>query len=110
MQVPFADEIALRCKAAALPVPEPEYRFAPPRLWKFDLAWPGLMVAAEYEGMARKGGKSRHTTLTGYSNDAEKYNEAALLGWLVVRVTVLHVKSGEAWGWVERALKQRGEA
>jgi len=110
VKVPFGDEIALRCKAASLPAPVPEYRFAPPRRWRFDQAWPGLMVAAEYEGMARRGGKSRHTTITGYANDCEKYNESAILGWLVIRVTALHVQSGQAWEWIERTLRQRGEA
>jgi len=43
------------------------------------------MVAVEYEGVF--GGKSRHTNLTGYTNDCEKYNNAQILGWTVLRYT-----------------------
>lgn len=65
---------------------ETEYRFHPVRQWRFDYALPDLGVAIEYEGVK---GKSRHTTLKGYTGDCEKYNEAAWLGWTVLRFTVL---------------------
>ena len=38
---------------------------------------------------------------------AEKYNTAALMGWLVIRVTADQIKSGQALGWIEDALKLR---
>jgi hypothetical protein len=34
--------------------------------------------------------KSRHTSVTGFTNDCEKYNAAQLLGWKVLRYTVLN--------------------
>jgi len=76
--------------------PESEYRFDRKRKWRFDLAWPALMVAFEKEGMTPRGGKSRHTTFSGYSNDCEKYNKAQLLGWVVIRGTVRQIESGKA--------------
>lgn len=82
--------------------PEQEYRFHPTRKWRFDFAWPELMLAVEIEGHG--GAKSRHTTFTGYTKDCEKYNEAVILGWRVLRFTGPMVKSGEALSTTERAL------
>lgn len=82
----------------------PEYRFHPTRRWRFDWAWPKVLVAVEYEGLLNTP-KSRHTTVQGFSNDCEKYNAAALLGWRVIRITALHVKDGIAFDWITEALK-----
>ena len=97
-------EVALlwQVKATGLPEPVPEYRFAPPRRWRFDLAWPAHKVAVEIEGGTWTGG--RHVTGTGYERDAEKYNEAALLGWTVLRVTPAMVTDGRALSLIERAI------
>lgn len=67
---------------------ETEYRFHPVRKFRFDHAIPEIMTAFEYEGLMSK--KSRHTTLTGYSNDNSKYNLAQLMGWKVLRYTVIN--------------------
>ena len=42
--------MALHIRANELPEPEREYRFAPPRRWRFDFAWPAAMLALEVEG------------------------------------------------------------
>lgn len=63
-----------------------EYKFHPIRRWRFDFAIPEKKIAIEYEGVFG-GGKSRHTTVTGYTADTEKYNEAVKLGWKVLRYT-----------------------
>lgn len=63
-----------------------EFLFHPTRKWRFDYAFPQLKVAIEYEGIFG-GGKSRHTTVTGYTEDADKYNQAQALGWKVFRYT-----------------------
>jgi hypothetical protein len=68
-----------------------EYQFHPKRKWKFDWAIPGIKLAVEYEGLMSA--KSRHTTIGGYSNDTTKYNEAARLGWTVLRFTALTYKN-----------------
>lgn len=39
------------------------------------------------------------------STDCEKYAEAVLAGWRVIRVTSTHVNSGEALEWIRRALQ-----
>jgi hypothetical protein len=66
----------------------PELMFAKPRRFRFDIAIPSRMIAIEYEGIFCE--KSRHTTVTGYSKDAEKYNLAVSLGWKVYRYTSLN--------------------
>jgi very-short-patch-repair endonuclease len=67
-----------------LPAPEQEVRFHPKRKWRFDLAWSQAKVAVEIEGGIYTGG--RHTRPKGYLSDMEKYNSAAILGWVVIRV------------------------
>lgn len=68
-----------------------EYVFSPTRKFRFDfsffhkIAFGQLKVAIEYEGIFS--GKSRHTSLSGYITDCEKYNLAALDGWVVLRYT-----------------------
>jgi len=62
-----------------------EYKFAKDRKFKFDFFVPSLNLGIEYEGIY--GGKSRHTTVSGYAKDAEKYNLATCLGYKVLRYT-----------------------
>ena len=60
----------------------------PTRKWRADIAIPSLNVLIEFEGIM--GTKSRHTSVTGFSNDCEKYNQAQIIGWKVLRYTVLN--------------------
>lgn len=64
-----------------------EYKFCDTRKFRFDFAIPEKRIAIEFEGLMSK--KSRHTTVTGYSKDCEKYNLATTLGWRVLRYTIL---------------------
>lgn len=64
---------------------EVEYKFSTTRKFRFDIALPQFMLACEYEGIFS--GKSRHTTVGGYTKDCEKYNLAAICGWKVLRYT-----------------------
>lgn len=86
---------------------EREYIFHPTRKWRLDFALPDLMIAVEIEGGTWLKGarKSRHTTGAGFAKDCEKYNEAAILGWAVLRVTSDQVKSGQALQWLERLIE-----
>ena len=70
-----------------LPVPEKEIMFAKSikRRWRFDRAWVNLKIAVELEGGIWSGG--RHTRGKGYESDCEKYNTAASMGWIVIRLT-----------------------
>ncbi len=70
------------CRAAGLPEPHLEYRFAPPRRWRFDFAWPDWRLAIEVDGGAWVQG--RHTRGGGFRKDMEKNNAAMLLHWRVL--------------------------
>ncbi|HUU23465.1 MAG TPA: DUF559 domain-containing protein [Phycisphaerae bacterium] len=67
------------------PAPTRQHRFAPPRRWRFDFAWPAQKVAVEIEGGTFVRG--RHTRGAGFQGDCEKYNAAVSLGWRVLRYT-----------------------
>lgn len=92
-------------KLAGLPAPEREVRFHPSRRWRCDMAWRQQRVALDVQGGTYVEGK--HSRGKGQANDAEKGNEAQLLGWLFLLATVDHVRSGQALGWIERALAMR---
>ncbi len=79
-----------------------EHVFSPPRRWRFDIAWPEHMLALEIEGGTSNRG--RHTRPVGYEKDCEKYNNAILLGWRVLRVTSRQVTEGSALSWVQKAI------
>lgn len=72
-------------RSSGIPGLVPEYRFHPDRKWRFDFAFPDLKIAIECEGAVYSRG--RHTRGSGYIADTEKYNEAAILGWIVLRYT-----------------------
>ena len=75
--------IAWRALASDYPEPIREYEFHPDRDWRFDFAFPDKLIAIELEGGVHSGG--RHVRGTGYVNDLEKYNEAVMLGWRLLR-------------------------
>ena len=94
--------LAAAIAAAGLPTPERELVFHPDRRWRFDFAWSAALVALEVEGGTWVQG--RHARPKGFAEDCEKYAEAALAGWTVLRVTGEHVTNGKAIEWLERAL------
>jgi hypothetical protein len=96
---PFAAVVT----AAGLPPPAEEFRFAPPRRWRFDLAWPEYNLAVEIEGGTWTRG--RHVRGKGYENDCRKHNCAALAGWLLLRFTPNMLASGEALAVLEILLR-----
>lgn len=63
-----------------------ETKFHPERRWKIDFTWDNAMVAVEVEGGVWLGGLGGHTSGKGYTNNCEKYNEAAFMGWTVFRL------------------------
>ncbi len=103
MKSALEETLALHIRAAGLPPPVREYRFHPRRKWRFDFAWTEPdRVALEIEGAIWTQG--RHTHPVGFMADMEKYNEAALMGWTLIRVTGDMIKKGQALQLIERAL------
>lgn len=78
-----------------------EYKFHDTRKWRFDWAFPHVGIAIEYEGMAYRGGKSGHTTIKGFESNCEKYNEASIMGWKVLRFTAKMIENGLAFKQLE---------
>lgn len=72
------------------PALESEFRFHPTRKWKADFAHLPSRTLIEIEGGIWIRG--RHTTPRGFAADAEKYLEAALGGWRVVRLVDAQLK------------------
>jgi hypothetical protein len=89
------------------PEPMPEFYFAKPRKWRFDLAWPAHKIAFEYEGASWV--KSRHTSGKGFRDDCIKYSRANILGWCIIRATADMMRSGEAYTLLKDAFKMRYE-
>lgn len=105
---------AFQCRALKLPAPIPEYRFDQTRKWRFDFAWPDMLIAVEIEGglfgtskkkrmlpgvvdqsmQTQQGG--RHTRGAGYQADLDKYNAATLANWAVYRFSTADVLAGKA--------------
>ena len=76
-----------RTLAPGAPEPVPEYRFSPPRRWRFDWCFPECRLAIEFDGGQRCPGGGRHNT----DSDRQKLNTARALGWQVLQF------SNRAW-------------
>ena len=99
----FERDIAL----LGFPAPVREVLFAHPRRWRFDWAYPDLMIAVEYQG-GNYHGKGAHNSITGLMRDYEKFTEAALRGWTLILIDAKSVTTGQAVQWLERALEAKG--
>lgn len=73
------------CYAEKIEAPHPEYRFAPPRKFMFDFAWPERKIAIEIDGGIWISG--RHSGGIGQLLDMEKFNLAVVHGWRVLHYT-----------------------
>ena len=98
---------ATRIKQLGLPDPIAEYRFtglSGTRKWLFDFAWPDHGVVFEIEGGTWVQG--RHSQGKGFHDDCEKYNEAALCGWKLIRADSTMVMDDSFLVFLELALKE----
>ena len=83
-----------------------EFKFDPVRRWRFDFRLADC-VCVECEGLTFYGNHlGRHQSAKGYATDLEKYNEALVQGWKVLRITKEHIKSGQAIDWIKALLKK----
>ena len=96
------------CRAQLGQVPTPEHRFHESRRWRFDYAFVTQRVALEVEGGVWSGG--RHTRPRGFLGDIEKYNAAAVAGWLVLRCTPDTLTTTATLDLLRRALAFRSDA
>ncbi len=96
------DELEWHLQAASISYAR-EYPFARPRRFRADFfVYPDLLI--EVEGGVWSGGRGRHTSGAGFTRDCEKYNEAVLRGYRVLRFTTEQVSSGLALDTIIKAL------
>lgn len=100
------DDLKLRLSTCSwCPQWTEEFRFHSTRRWRFDLCWPQEKIAMECEGGTWIAG--RHSRGGGYESDCEKYIEALLLGWIVLRVTPRQIQEGKAEEWLKKVFKRK---
>lgn len=89
------------CADAGLREPDCDVEFALPRKFRFDFCWWTHSIALESDG------NGRHTRFAGFRRDQEKTNEAAIRGWLVLRVPSSELCTDSTIALVKRALEAR---
>jgi len=101
----YEAELLQHIKALKLLEPVAEFKFHPKRRWRFDFAWPDILLAVEIDGGTWVSG--RHNTGAGIQNDCDKYEAAMLLGWDIYRCTGAMVSSGRAAQTIEALIKMK---
>lgn len=104
----LADRLLSLCRLARIhPEPEREHVGIPGRRFRFDLAWPAIMLAVEVHGGEFSQG--RHTRGRGLAADCEKSNLAQLHGWMILAFTGRQVdrESGDVIATIEKAIEMR---
>lgn len=87
-----------------------EFHFHPTRRWRFDLVvcTSGTPTSTPFLAVEIDGGgfvQGRHSRGTGIEKDCEKYAEAMILGWRILRVTPKQIKDGRAFDWIQKILQ-----
>jgi very-short-patch-repair endonuclease len=82
---------------AGLLEPYREFTWHAQRNWRLDLAWPGLRLACEVDGMV-------HRIKGRFLADIERHNAMMAAGWRWIRVTPRMVETGEALALVRELL------
>lgn len=82
-----------------------EHRFHPTRMWRFDYAIPSHRIAIEIDGGVWIEG--RHNRPKGYIADLDKFNNAAALGWRVLKFTPQQQHTMKALRMVQATLESR---
>ena len=99
----WESELALQLQGIGLPAPETQFRYAPPRKFAADLAYPEAKLLIEVTGGVFTGGA--HGSILGILKDNERLNEATLAGYRVMRFVPDQVDNGEALAVIERFLR-----
>lgn len=84
-------------------IPEHEFKFHAKRRWRFDYCWVSKKIALEVEGGIWING--RHNRGSGFIKDMEKYNNAALLGYRIIKCTPTSLVSIENIELIKNILK-----
>jgi very-short-patch-repair endonuclease len=101
----YEQRLIIQIVETGLPRPERQARLIEGRRFSCDFTWRAARVVCEVEGGSFMAG--RHTRGASFRQDCEKYNLLALAGWLVLRVTDEHIRTGDAIAWIAEALDAR---
>lgn len=101
------DSLLYLTRDCGLPELKKEVQLVDGRKWRVDLCNREFGVVVEYEGL-RADGLTRHQMRQGYTKDCEKYNEIALLDFLILRITYDHIQNGLAIEWIKKAFFLKG--
>ncbi len=102
------DDAAVVLERASLGGFDREVRFTLKRKWKLDFFWRRERVGLEVEGLNRfSEHPGQHRSVEGFTDNCVKYSEAAIAGFLLVRVTTAQVEDGTMADLVRRALEAR---
>jgi len=82
-----------------------EFKFHPTRKWRFDYAIPEHKIAIEVDGGIWING--RHNRASGYIKDMEKFNAAASLGWVILKVTPQELYRTATLNLIKETIKNR---
>lgn len=96
------ERLAFHLRAEGLGHFKREFKFWTGRKFRFDFAYPEEKLGIEVDGGLYSQG--RHTRAKGFEDDCVKLNEAALLGWRVLRFSPGQVSQGRAIATIKRAL------
>jgi very-short-patch-repair endonuclease len=89
--------------ANGLPAPKREHKFHSERKWSADFCWPRYNLLVEVEGGIWTHGA--HVRGKHFESDCEKYNQATLDGWRILRFTSGMITSGEAVRTIRQAIE-----
>lgn len=100
---PGEESLAMQLKAEKISF-QREFKFHPLRKWRFDFVLDVMHgnIAVEAEGGSWINGA--HNRGSHFASDCEKYSEAAIMGWRVMRFTTDQIISGYAIDCIKRAI------
>jgi very-short-patch-repair endonuclease len=106
----WEDDFAFHVKAQHLPPIMRKYQFAHTlgRKWEADFAYPDRHLLIEIDGGIWRKGGGAHSHPTQILRDMEKGNDAAFLGYRVLRFTSDQVRDGHAVAFLIRILNKQG--
>jgi len=105
------DTFALVVKASGLPAIRRRFLFARQvlgRKWEADFAYPEYRLLIEIDGGIWRRGGGAHSHPSAILRDIDKANDAAYLGYHVLRFTTDHVRHGHAIRYLTQVLESRG--
>ena len=96
--------LACQIRDAAVPVPKREHCCVSSRGFRWDFAWPELMLAVEVQGQIWS--KGAHSSGVGILRDHEKHNLATVAGWRVLYASGNTIRTGEFFKYLLQIIEE----